>query len=282
MSKQLEQEAFGHLERYLKEQLPDCVLENHMNKGGGHSDVVGDAILRYRGKCLDIEIKASSKEPNGNLRLTHQTVTKAIGRNVIVALVSKLATGKPTFEFFRLTDVVENLRVEPHFIIMKKHTNSKMLPIPALLELPDAKLDIEVQLNSKVRSYMHKRLWDAGALVDEAEQDEQESRTFSLARLSMPDEPITHVRQLPSSTLWSPFESSFDKVGDRHPPWLKYPNMPRTSMGWRMGEGEDYAEEFSHWLSQLTTNELRAYRKKYPAPSDWSNIWPVRRSDSAG
>ncbi|RZL65963.1 MAG: hypothetical protein EOP81_02300 [Variovorax sp.] len=264
MSKQLEQEAFRHLESYLKEQFPGCVLENHMNKGGGQSDVVGDAILRYQEKCFDIEIKASSKEPSSNVRLSHQTVTKAIGRNVIVALISRLATEKPTFEFFRLTDVVENLRIEPNFIITKKLTNSKMLPFASLMDLPDAKLDIEAQLNSKVRSFMSESLWEDSQLLGGA----------PLAPLSASENAVEHPWQSPSHPLWSPFDSNFNEAGERHPPWLKYPNMPRTSMGWVMGDGEDYAEEFGHWLSQLASGDLHAYRTKYPAPSDWSNIWP--------
>jgi hypothetical protein len=28
------------------------------------------------------------------------------------------------------------------------------------------------------------------------------------------------------------------------PPWKKYPDIPRFSIGWRMGDGEDYYAQF--------------------------------------
>jgi hypothetical protein len=196
MSKKLEFEAFGLLESYLQERFPGCVLENQLNKGGGQNGVVGDAILRYAGKSFDIEIKASTKELVGNVRITHQTVTKAIGKDVIVALISKLGTGTPTFEFFRLTDVVENLAIEPHFFIMKKHTKTQIRPLASILALPDGQLNIDCQLNRTVRSYMHERVHartpesaipevQTEARLDAADKDDQEAA--ALARFTSSD-----------------------------------------------------------------------------------------------
>ena len=284
MSKKLELEAFGLLETYLQERFPGCVLENHLNKGGGHSGVVGDAILRYEGKSFDIEIKASTKEPVGNVRITHQTVTKAIGKDVIVALISKLGTGTPTFEFFRLTDVVENLAIEPHFFIMKKHTKTQIRPLASILALPDGKLNIDRQLNRTVRSYMNERVHaqmpesvipevQAQAMLDETDKDDQEAATLATFTSS---DVIQPPWASPDHFLWSPHASEVDEAGEPYPPWIKYPNMPRTSSGWRQGEGEDYSAGFYGWLNQQSVNVIETYRMKYPAPPEWANVWPPK------
>ena len=39
------------------------------------------------------------------------------------------------------------------------------------------------------------------------------------------------------------------------PLWLKYPSIPEGSIGWRMGYGESYAEQFYQWFYKLTPEE---------------------------
>jgi hypothetical protein len=290
-SKALEARAFSLLEAHLQARFPGAVLENHCNKGGGHSHVIGDAIMRYQGRAYDIEIKASTKEPVGNIRLTHQTVTKASGQDVIVALISWLGTESPTFEFFRLTDVVADLKVEPHFFVMKKHVKAKVQPLDSILTLPAAKLDIETQLDRTVRSYMNKRVHktvlpeaQAQAMIDDADQAEQDAadgsvETDALAIADVDAQSPAPPWASPDHALWSPYGSDMDEAGEPYPPWLKYPNLPRTSSGWRQGEGETYAEEFYDWLDQQPPNVLKAYRAKYSAPEAWRNVWPREASE---
>jgi hypothetical protein len=64
-----------------------------------------------------------------------------------------------------------------------------------------------------------------------------------------------------------------DSEGIMHPPWAKYPNLPRSSMGWRMGAGESYLESFDTWWSQQSSPVRLAARAKYPEPQEWSRFW---------
>ncbi|WP_146039620.1 MULTISPECIES: hypothetical protein [unclassified Variovorax] len=206
-----------------------------MNKGRGTANPqLADAVLEHEGRTYHIEIKASSNKIDHNIRFTHQTVTKSIGKDLIVALISDVGTGSPSFEFFRLSDVVQSLRIEPRFLIAAKDTRSKRQPLEILLTLEDAALDVSNLLDSQVRNHVN----------------------------------------IPVDPLWSPYIGGTDLDGYPYPPWLRYPNLPRTSMGWRMGAGEAYAEEFDSWLARQPTGVLQAYQAKYPAPLDWAEIWP--------
>lgn len=65
------------------------------------------------------------------------------------------------------------------------------------------------------------------------------------------------------------------------PIWLKYPEIPQGSIGWRMGYGESYEMEFSEWYYKLTKEEQEAYKKYYPEPVCWSNSeWNIKRHDA--
>ena len=54
------------------------------------------------------------------------------------------------------------------------------------------------------------------------------------------------------------------------PLWLKYPSIPEGSIGWRMGYGESYAEQFYQWFYKLTPEEQNDYKYKFPEPVCWS------------
>lgn len=48
-----------------------------------------------------------------------------------------------------------------------------------------------------------------------------------------------------------------DPEGMRVPPWVKYPNLPKASIGWQMGMGEEYWDNFRDWWSrQLRETQL--------------------------
>ncbi|MCB0337393.1 MAG: hypothetical protein KDD62_13850, partial [Bdellovibrionales bacterium] len=66
-------------------------------------------------------------------------------------------------------------------------------------------------------------------------------------------------KPLEASGPWpDPPIPDFDEENFMVPPWIKYPNLLRGSMGWRMGIGEDYRERFDTWLIALPRNlELR-------------------------
>ena len=62
----------------------------------------------------------------------------------------------------------------------------------------------------------------------------------------------------------------FDAIGRPVPPWVKYPNLRRGSMGWRMGRGEHFLLRIiAPWWRQLPESGREQYRLDYPAPQEW-------------
>lgn len=57
------------------------------------------------------------------------------------------------------------------------------------------------------------------------------------------------------------------------PPWKKYPDIPQGCIGWRMGYGEDYLDQFSTWWDASSLEEKRSYARKFPAPEEWSGFY---------
>jgi hypothetical protein len=62
------------------------------------------------------------------------------------------------------------------------------------------------------------------------------------------------------------------------PPWLKYPEIPRFSIHWRMGGGEDYFRGACQMFADLTPVEQEAYVLRYPEPPEWIGWYDVARS----
>ena len=58
------------------------------------------------------------------------------------------------------------------------------------------------------------------------------------------------------------------------PPWVKFPDIPRRSIGWRMGSGEWYLWMWRTWWQSLDEPTRRAYCEKWEpqAPAEW-NGW---------
>jgi hypothetical protein len=53
------------------------------------------------------------------------------------------------------------------------------------------------------------------------------------------------------------------------PLWLWAPDIPRYSIGWRMGAGDTYSWEFYKWWETLSPAAQQEYQKRYPEPIDW-------------
>lgn len=64
----------------------------------------------------------------------------------------------------------------------------------------------------------------------------------------------------------------YDADGRMIPPWLKYPNLPRRSMGWRMGIGEGYVHKFLTWWNRLPRKQRLSYRGMYVEPEEWKDF----------
>lgn len=59
-------------------------------------------------------------------------------------------------------------------------------------------------------------------------------------------------------------QESLDDDGYLLPPHLKFPDIPKNSIGWRMGPGEDYMILLTYWFECLPKEESLLYKKKYP------------------
>ncbi len=57
------------------------------------------------------------------------------------------------------------------------------------------------------------------------------------------------------------------------PPWIAYPYIERYSIGWRMGYGEDYIEQWGNWYCALEQMEQEEYRQLFPEPITWQGYW---------
>ncbi|MDJ0612666.1 MAG: NADAR family protein [Rhizobiaceae bacterium] len=55
------------------------------------------------------------------------------------------------------------------------------------------------------------------------------------------------------------------------PPWEKYPEIPRGSIGWRMGYGEDYFLMWWVWLKGITKEGKSKYWENIEIPEDWQS-----------
>ncbi|HEY5934916.1 MAG TPA: hypothetical protein VIU61_09780 [Kofleriaceae bacterium] len=54
------------------------------------------------------------------------------------------------------------------------------------------------------------------------------------------------------------------------PPWVRHPNIPRFSIGWRMGYGESYLDRWWPFAQALDTPALIEYFRSYaPIPVEW-------------
>jgi hypothetical protein len=62
------------------------------------------------------------------------------------------------------------------------------------------------------------------------------------------------------------------------PPWVAHPEIPFMSIGWRMGYGEEYWDEFDRWYKALPPARRDQYTCDNPAPSSWPGFYEVKRA----
>jgi len=53
------------------------------------------------------------------------------------------------------------------------------------------------------------------------------------------------------------------------PPWEAFPGMEPSSLGWRMGGGEDHTYKLYVYFAHCTPEERAAYMARYPEPPGW-------------
>ena len=64
------------------------------------------------------------------------------------------------------------------------------------------------------------------------------------------------------------------------PLWIKYPEISRYSIGWRMGYGESYVHEFNSWYQSLSPAEQKSYEERYPSPTLWKGYYNDEDEDA--
>lgn len=50
------------------------------------------------------------------------------------------------------------------------------------------------------------------------------------------------------------------------PPWIVFPDLSATSLGWRMGLPETYLTVYGHMIKEMSADEFKEYKAEYPAP----------------
>lgn len=64
------------------------------------------------------------------------------------------------------------------------------------------------------------------------------------------------------------------------PPWVKYPDIPAGAIGWRMGAGEGYYDQFYRWFSGLSPSEQDRYARDHEPPLGWVKLYENIRQHS--
>lgn len=124
-TKKKEAAGFRWLEAYIRRKLPGASLTATMNKSRECAEAIADAVLNYGNKQYAIEMKVIGKAIPTNIRLTHQTVSKARGKDLIVALLYNFDTRHKEVKFFRLGAMTDSIQIEPHFIVQKGALNKR-------------------------------------------------------------------------------------------------------------------------------------------------------------
>lgn len=57
------------------------------------------------------------------------------------------------------------------------------------------------------------------------------------------------------------------------PPWIKFPKLERSGIGWRMGYGEEYYDTFYQWFSDLSEIERARFEAENPEPQKWKGFF---------
>ena len=57
------------------------------------------------------------------------------------------------------------------------------------------------------------------------------------------------------------------------PPWQKHPEIPFGSIGWRMGNGEDYWVAFHEWFKRKSADHKLRYAQENPEPAGWEGFY---------
>lgn len=57
------------------------------------------------------------------------------------------------------------------------------------------------------------------------------------------------------------------------PLWVEHPDIPWGSVGWRMGWGEAYWDQWRVFFLALKDEERQRYRETWPEPESWQGLY---------
>lgn len=60
------------------------------------------------------------------------------------------------------------------------------------------------------------------------------------------------------------------------PPWTAHSDIHAGSIGWRMGRGEDYLDQFNQWFARKHVEAKRRYATDNPEPVGWEGFYSRR------
>ena len=150
-TKEIEKKGMEELISYLGERFFKIIIETKETKPFGI-----DLIAEKNGKKYYIELKASNKFPDSNIRIAHQTVSLMLKHDklndMIVACVYNLSKKNADFMFFRFGDL-ENVFIEPHFVVQHKKEKHISKNIECVLK-SNRSFNIKDRINSPVFKYM--------------------------------------------------------------------------------------------------------------------------------
>jgi hypothetical protein len=66
----------------------------------------------------------------------------------------------------------------------------------------------------------------------------------------------------------TPRNLDFDADGLMLPPWIRFPNLPKTPVGWWRGD-QNYRADFRKWWEQQPPATRLLIQERYPEPPEW-------------
>lgn len=64
------------------------------------------------------------------------------------------------------------------------------------------------------------------------------------------------------------------------PPWKAHPDIPRGSIGWRMGGGETTAMNFQEFFTELSDEDRARFEQAHPEPDEWVGYYRLIRGQT--
>lgn len=69
------------------------------------------------------------------------------------------------------------------------------------------------------------------------------------------------------------FAAYRDELGHMQPPWIAFPDYERHCMGWRMGPGDGYVEQWYRELKAMKDLIRKRYCYANDPPKEWEDVY---------